>query len=213
MGKVVDIKGQKFGRLTTIEYKGLDKFGKALWLCKCDCGNEITTSSNLLRGGHTRSCGCLQKEAVSRTGKSCTIHGATVNGKRDPLYVVWCSIRQRCENINNKDYHNYGERGITVCSEWQTFMPFREWALENGWQQGLTIDRIDNNSGYRPDNCRFVTIKENNRNKRNNYIVHYGGRDWVLGELAEYYKISPYVLYRRIKLGWPLEKALFKKVG
>ena len=137
-----------------------------MWKCKCDCGNEKIVRGSDLTTRKTSSCGCYRKEKTSVTH---TIHG----GKNSRLYAVWCDIKQRCNNSNNPIYKYYGERGIKLCEEWTNdFNVFREWAIKNGYDENAkrgkcTIDRIDVNGNYEPSNCRWVSMAEQNLNKRN----------------------------------------------
>jgi len=156
-----DITGQKFGKLTAIEPVGINpKDGSVRWRCVCECGNENVVSAAFLRNGNTKTCGC------GRKGKTVHLtHGYT----NTPLYRCWSNMKTRCENPNSKAFKWYGARGITVCAAWESFAPFMEWALRSGYSPELEIDRIDNNKGYGPDNCRFVTHKENCNNRRNSH--------------------------------------------
>lgn len=158
----IDITGKRFGRLTVIEFDGKGNDGQARWKCVCDCGTITFSSSGNLRSGRMKSCGCLRRENGVSHAKSMTKHG-----QHDTrLYRIWNTMKNRCQNPNVHNYEHYGGRGITVCEEWQDFEPFYNWAMSNGYQAHLTLDRKDNFAGYSPDNCRWATMKEQQNNKR-----------------------------------------------
>lgn len=161
----IELAGRRFGRLTVIRQS--DKYTvRPEWVCRCDCGSEVTVKGECLRTGGTRSCGCLKKEkSIERQ----TRHGFLANGLRPKLYDVWEHIKQRCYNQNNEFFNRYGGRGIGMCDEWRNdFQAFISWAESNGYKEGLTIDRIDNDGNYEPGNCRWVTNEQNcGRNSRN----------------------------------------------
>lgn len=160
MGNLIDHTGQRFGRLVVIELKGFEKGGQATWLCRCDCGNQSVVIGSNLRRGTTTSCGCLRDELRIVHGKYHT-----------RLHNVWKLMKRRCSNPNDKRYHRYGGRGIDVCDEWRNdFGAFYAWATANGYDENAkygecTLDRIDNDKGYSPDNCRWVDIKTQNNNR------------------------------------------------
>lgn len=163
-GRQVDMLGKSFGRLTvTAITQERDPSGNVIWDCRCVCGKHLSVSGISLRNGNTQSCGCLHQEKfTNRT------HGMSHN----PLYDVWVSMLQRCYNPNNPKYSDYGGRGIYACQEWRDeFQPFGVWAEANGYErrygkERLTLDRRDNEKGYSPENCRWVTYSVQNRNQR-----------------------------------------------
>jgi len=147
-GKLIDLIEQRFGRWTVLKFTGRDKKKNDLWLCRCECGKEKIVRGSSLRSGNSKGC------------KSCF---ATKHGQwGTSLHNVWTHIVQRCENSNNKRYKDYGGRGIKVCSEWRKdFVIFMKWALFHGYKEGLTLDRINNDGNYEPENCQFLTRSEN----------------------------------------------------
>lgn len=197
-----DLSGKKFGRLTVIEHKGSDKKNQSLWRCVCDCGNEhITTGHQLIRGA-CKSCGCLKNELSSERLKK---HG----GSRSRLYRIYEAMKQRCYNENHNHYKNYGGRGISVCDEWKnSFEAFQRWAIHNGYNENLTIDRININGNYDPQNCRWITNFEQQQNRTNSHIVKYKGEKFTISQLARKSNMKPNVIERRLKSGWDIETAI-----
>ena len=202
MGKFQDLTGKKFGRLLVIERVENNKKQQVQWLCKCDCGNEVKVISKSLTSGNTKSCGCLHREINI---KRLTTHGL----RNTRLNGIWCGVLQRCYNPKNKAYKNYGGRGITVCQEWQdNFQNFYDWSMSNGYNDDLTIDRIDVNGNYEPSNCRWVTKKEQANNMRSNRLLTYNGETHNMKQWAKIMGINYRALQQRLFRGWSIEKAL-----
>lgn len=165
MGRALDLTGQKFGKLTAVRFSHVDSHWKRCWECFCDCGNHRIIPVGQLRSGRTRSCGCLQKESVTK-------HGLCRRGIRHPLYQKLMDMKGRCLNPKHKSYPHYGGRGITICKEWiMDHKAFYAWAIKSGFKEGCDIDRIDNNKGYSPENCRFVSHYVNCNNRRSGKLV------------------------------------------
>lgn len=202
--KLKDLRGQKFGRLTVIEPAFEGKHGWK-WRCKCDCGNESFVYGWLL--GKTVSCGCFAREKSAERRKT---HGKS----HSRLMPIWLSMKQRCFNTKAKAYKSYGARGITVCDEWKnSFESFEKWAFENGYDEtahkGLcTLDRIDNDGNYEPSNCRWITNAEQQRNKRSNRLITYGGETLSIAEWSRKLGIPDATIRGRLNRGRSIEDVL-----
>lgn len=195
----VDLTGQRFGILTAIEPTEGRDFASIIWKCKCDCGNYKLASVAQLRSGNYKSCGCLHVK-----------HGLY----KHPLFTVWYDIKRRCYDESRYCYKNYGGRGITMCDEWRDdFKSFYDWAMTHGYNEGLTIDRINNDGNYEPGNCRWATMKSQCNNRRSNKYLTYNNRTQTIAEWADEYGLNQHTLYSRINsYGWSIEKALITPV-
>lgn len=202
MGAFKNISGQKFGRLTAL-YRLHNYHKKGVyWLCFCECGNLSEVYSGHLRNGHTKSCGCLNRVPT----KGNTKHGQ--HGTR--LYHIYDSMKARCYNKNNTAYKYYGKRGITICDEWlNDFMTFYNWAMNNGYNDTLTIDRINNDGKYGPNNCRWVDVTSQNNNRRNNVYLTYNGKTQPIKEWAKELNVNVKTLYTRKFKNWNVHDILF----
>lgn len=204
MSKKNDMTGQKYGRLTVEKRAPSAKSGNIRWHCKCECGNETIVYGSHLRNGNTKSCGCLETE----TKRSMHLKHK-MSGTR--LYNIWSWMKRRCNDEDVEDYFNYGGRGITYCEEWEEFIPFRDWALENGYSDELTIDRIDVNGNYEPSNCRWVDMKTQANNTRKNVHVTIDGVTKTIPEWSELSGVNAQTLWWRYYNG-KTGKDLIKKV-
>lgn len=200
----LELKGQRFGRLTVIEYAGSKNY-KTLWLCKCDCGKEKVVKGQDLKRGSTRSCGCLRDEAVKNQKQ---MYPVDVRIKR--LRHIWHGMMRRCNDPGQKYYHRYGGRGISVCDEWKDYVVFARWAINNGYSDELKIDRIDNNGNYEPGNCRWVTEKQQHNNTSRCRFVTINGEKKTITEWAEENGIDPNTVFTRLGKGMNLDEALTK---
>ena len=206
-----NLTGRLFGRLTVERpaEDGVLSNGRHLtmWECRCSCGNHTIIRSSDLKSGRVVSCGCYRAE---NTGVIRTTHGATKGRKTKKLYSVWASMRERCKNPNNTQFAYYGGKGVYVCSEWDSsYSTFEEWALNSGYQEGLTIDRIDVNGNYCPKNCRWATVTEQANNKTTNRLLGALGKTKSIAEWARELNMSYNKLYHTLsKNGWDIEKAV-----
>lgn len=210
MGKFIDLTGQKFGRLTVIEQTDKrDSCGSVYWMCKCECGNTTKVITKYLKNGHTKSCGCLHIQKAKEQAKRMTIKNKKHNKSNTRLYHIYRGMISRCYSKTHRFYKNYGERGIEICDEWlNDFMNFYNWAMNNGYDDTLTIDRIDNNRNYEPSNCRWLTVKEQSNNRRTNTLYEYQGEMKPLKFICEKLNVKYGTIRKRIVSGMSLEEAL-----
>lgn len=197
----IDLSGKRFGYLTVVSVAEDDnKHHGQKWVCKCDCGNMVVVRGDGLKSGHTKSCGCTNKRRTTH-GKSNT-----------RLFKVWTSMKQRCQNENDSKYNDYGGRGIKVCEEWSDFDCFFLWSSNNGYKEGLTIDRINNDGDYAPGNCRWTTRKIQMSNRRNTIYLEYNGEKRSLSEWSDIVGVKRKTLDSRYRKGWTEERILFNPV-
>lgn len=212
MSKLKDLTGLTFGRLTVIgrapSVVRNNGSPRTMWYCQCSCGKTVTVTGDNLTRGNSLSCGCYHYESAS---KDMTTHGKS----NSRIYNVWCAMKNRCYNPNVPSYRLYGARGIVMCDEWKTnFVSFYGWALQNGYDENAprgvcTIDRIDNDKGYNPENCRIATQQEQMNNVSTNHRITYNGESHTLAEWSRITGISAFTIRNRIaKLGWSPERAL-----
>lgn len=211
--KRIDLTGQKFHRLTAVEYVGNRK-----WRCICDCGKETVVGAYELKSGNTKSCGCLNIERITQMGKNNKGRPSKRKGIHTPayhfkhnlrhtrLYSIWCNMKTRCYNANTRTYKDYGARGIAICEEWRKdFKCFYDWAMSNGYNEDLTIERLDYNKDYCPENCTWITRKGQNNNTRRNVIVEWNGETHTAKQWEE---ITGLPIQQRLKkYKWSVEKA------
>lgn len=204
--EALKLEGRRFTRLLVLE-RAENYRGKTAWLCECDCGKRTIVTGRALVSGNTQSCGCLRKENILKATKT---HGMS----RGKYYQVWMAIKQRCNNPHNREWKNYGGRGIKICKEWECdFKAFYEYisALPHFNESGYTIDRIDNNKGYEPGNLRWATWHQQVMNRRNTVHVEYEGEEYTLPDLAEKFDVSYSSILKRRFRGQPLIKERSEK--
>jgi hypothetical protein len=206
---VEDLRGRVFGRLTVVGYEGVRRHGKRpyhYWICRCSCSPSVDfpAKGESLRGGNTKSCGCLKEETKCAMATLRRKHGRS--GSKE--FHTWGQMIQRCRNPRHPRYSDWGGRGIAVCPRWrESFAAFLE-DMGEAPTPKHTIDRIDNDRGYEPGNCRWATTAEQNRNSRKNRILTYQGRSMILADWAREIGIDPAVLQTRLRRGWTVEQAI-----
>lgn len=211
MAKIKDMTGQVFGRWTVVGFSHMNDSGAAMWLCECECGIKRAVVGHSLRKGSSKSCGCLAAELSVQATRG---HGKH-NGRNDRLYGVWHNIKDRCYNPQSEYFYRYGGRGIKVCDEWRSdYAAFREWAFANGYDPTVpkgtkTLDRIDNNGDYSPENCAWHDMKQQSNNRSSNRLIEYNGVVHTATQWAEMIGVERHTILRRIdKLGWDIGRAV-----
>ena len=194
--KRLNLEGQRFGRLLVEGQAGKTRRG-TLWRCRCDCGNVSELAANTLTSGNSKSCGCGRRKADGMA--------------RSALYGVWATMHQRCKNPAVRGYKFYGARGITVCERWSKFEHF--WEDMGPRPPGLSLDRIDHNGPYAPENCRWLSTKGQCRNTRANVFMEFNGKRQCATDWAKETGASVSMILRRLKRGWPVEAALSVPAG
>lgn len=213
--RYINLKDMEFVYWKAIEYAGSRKYKSgsvAMWKCKCKCGTIAVVSGQSLRNGRSGSCGCLNREIhrnlLAQKNRDNVKHG----GFGTRLYRIWCGMKNRCYNPNEPNYKRYGAKGITVCDEWKdNFEAFRKWALNNGYQDDLSIDRKDGKSGYSPDNCRWATSKEQNNNLSTNIFITFKEKNLTAKQWSEEMGIPYKTVLERYHNNLPPEKIFAKK--
>lgn len=197
-----DLTDKRFGKLVALNVSKTEN-GKTYWKCKCDCGNYSEVLTNRLTSGHTKSCGCLVKEKIGEVNKSHEKSGTR-------LYKIYQGMKARCYRETTPNYSSYGGRGITICREWlDDFTNFYEWAITNGYQEGLSIDRIDNNGNYEPKNCHWTNAEGQANNRRTSRYILVNGENMTVSEFAKKYEIkSKTFITRRLNKGCNYKKIL-----
>lgn len=205
MKKLIELTGLRFGRLVVLAYSHRHTSpsggGKAMWHCRCDCGNAVVASGSNLRGGNTTSCGCFRVEVTTANN---TTHGQSKSGE----YHSWFAMKQRCTNSKSAMYHLYGGRGISVCERWTD--SFEDFLQDMGPKPtpNHSIERRENSGNYEPDNCHWATTKQQNNNQRSNVRITHGGKTLNIAQWSSLLGIPRPTLYNRVRRGWSLDQVL-----
>lgn len=202
----IDLSGQRFGKLTVISFV-CRLNAHSMFKCVCDCGKETIVTSNNLRRNHTTSCGCMSSR------KDIGVRSSTHKMRNHPLYTTWTGMINRCYWHKHNRSKHYRLKGIIMCDEWRSnFENFRDWALSNGWQKGLQIDRIDNDKNYCPENCRWATVKEQARNRTSNVRLTIDGVTKLCIEWSELARVHPSTIRQRIKRVYSHKEAVYGRL-
>lgn len=188
MSKINNLAGQKFGKVTVLSFDKI-KNNRSYWICQCDCGKVFSRRSDIIKRKDVKSCGCYKKENNKTIGIK---HGDCKRNKINPIYRIWQGMKDRCYNKNNPNNVHWLGRGIKMCDEWKNnYLEFKKWAIENGYKKGLSIDRIDVNGNYEPNNCRWVSQEEQNKNTTRTMHIKYKGQSYTIPEFAKIFNIHP----------------------
>lgn len=209
MGKLIDLTGQRFGRLLVIGRAENPVGRKTKWICQCDCGKRTTVEAANLKSGRQKSCGCLRNE--KSLIRIATYNKGHPSGRHKRIYKIWLGMKNRCCRKNHETYPWYGGRGIRICEDWTDYEAFEKWALSSGYGPNLTIDRIDVNGDYTPENCRWITRKDQAYNRRDNHRLTFRGETLTITEWAKRIECTPTCIYYRLNAGWNLEEILTTK--
>ena len=200
--------GNRYGRWTVVDSAEARVVGRGehrrYWLCKCECGTQREVSEPSLLSGKSLSCGCYHRDRMKSVGKVNLKHGMSDTR----LYRIYKHMKNRCYNQSDIRYDRYGGRGIKICDEWSEFEPFMIWALKNGYDDSLTIDRIDVDGDYSPSNCRWASVKEQNNNRSSSHYYTIDGVTHNISEWANIYNVPYKRVWKRLKYGWDIQRAL-----
>jgi hypothetical protein len=200
MGRYIDLTGEQFGRLRVLGREGMNKHRQLTWMCECECGNRKVVLGVCLRRGDVQSCGCLHKEVTASINKT---HGKT----RTPIYAIWRGMMQRCFDKNYHAYNRYGGRGVSVCERWQSFENF--YADMGERPDGMSLERLDNDGDYSPENVAWADAKSQANNRRSNVVLEYKGEKKTMQQWCDELGLNIGTVWSRIKVhGYSVEKAL-----
>ena len=204
MSKVNDLTGRTFGRLKVLKRDKQDKYYNIFWLCECQCGVKSNTGFRF-KSGATQSCGCLNRElSGKRIGNLSRTHGYA---NKERLYEIWKNMKYRCYNENDNRFKHYGGKGVKVCNEWKDdYLSFRNWSMTSGYNDNLSIDRINNDGDYKPSNCRWVDNKTQANNQSRNRILTYKGKSKTMSEWADYLGLTYGAMNHRVQRNWSMER-------
>ena len=203
MSRKLDLTGQRFGRLVVLSFHHNEN-GKRYWLCLCDCGNKKIAHTSHLNFGLVKSCGCLADETRANNRLKKRKHGFS---HKERLYETWKNMKRRCCDPSNNRAKFYIEKGIKVCDEWMNdYSEFRQWALSHGYAETLTLDRINNDGDYCPENCRWATAKIQANNQSRNHLLTYNGETLTMSEWADKLGITYATINSRVQHGWSMTR-------